>query len=551
MQTKFTIGIDFGTQSGRAILCDIRDGRIVGTAVHEYAHGVVDSSDAATSLVGRRTEVTVGTALQHPSDYLETLRVTIPKILADASVTPDEVVGIGIDFTSCTILPIKSDGTPLCDLDEFRGDVHAYVKLWKHHGAIAEADYINSHASPEFLANFGGAISCEHLIPKLWEIKKHAPEVYAAADYIVEAGDWVVGRLTGRLIASACMAGYKAWWTKDEGYPSEFVRSLDGLEDFETKLLPEVKAPGEVAGYLTEEAAKTLGLRQGIPVAVSIIDAHSCVPGAGISKPGEMLAIIGTSACYMLLGDTRQAVEGMCGCVDGGILPGFFGYEAGQCCLGDHFEWFVSNCLPKSYFDEAEKLGVSVHTLLCDKAARLDVGAKTPDSPPLIALDWWNGNRSVLCDYTLSGAMVGLTLNTKPEQVYRALIEATAFGARVILDAFRDAGVEVNRLCVTGGIPQKNRLLDQIYADVLGVEVVVAGSPQCGALGAAMLGAAASGEYSSIAEAIDAMAPEFGERFTPNVENSAKYDKLYAEYKRLHDYFGRGENDVMKRLRDL
>jgi len=547
---KYSLGIDYGTLSGRAVLADVKNGEIIGDLVVEYPHAVIDTRESVSQLVGRDVDIVPSTALQHPDDYLLVLR-SIPKLLGKTGVNAEDVVGIGIDFTSCTPMPVKSDGTPLCFIDEYRSDIHAYVKLWKHHGATAEADAMNANAPEGTLDYYGGSVSCEQLLPKLWEIKHRAPHIYDACDLFVEAGDWVIRRLTGKWVGSTCMAGYKVNRTKEDGYPTEWIKRCEGIEDAESKLLCDIREPGTSVGTLTAEAAAMTGLAEGTPVSAAIIDAHACVPGAGISEEGKLLGIIGTSACYMLLSSQKHKVGGICGMVDGGIIPGFYGYEAGQSCMGDHFEWFIENCVPKSYYDEAEAKGVSIHTLLCDKASQLAPGSGTAESSPLIALDWWNGNRSVLCDHTLTGTIVGLTLGTRPEQIYRALIEATAYGARMIIEAFRSEGVTVDELYVTGGIPQKNKLLDQIYADVLGIPVKLAACTQCGALGAAMLGAAASGVYGTVGEAINAMGAGVGEEYYPNRANTAKYDKLFDEYKILHDYFGRGANDVMKRLRTM
>nr|MBQ4318469.1 ribulokinase [Clostridia bacterium] len=550
-QTKYALGIDYGTLSGRAVLASVENGSIIADAVFEYPHAVCDSSDAVSALTGVKTDIVPGTALQHPSDYIDVLKNTVPKLLEKTGIAPENIVGIGIDFTSCTPMPVKADGTPLCFIDEYRGNPHSYVKLWKHHGAIKETDFINAHIPKELVRDFGGAVSCEAMIPKLWEIKNSAPEIYDACELFVEAGDWIIHRLTGCWAGSSCMAGYKAQWTKERGYPSEFIASLPGLENAVDKLIKNILEPGDCAGYLTKEAAALTGLCEGTPVSAAMIDAHSCVPGAGVSKPGVMCAIIGTSACYMLLSKENPPVEGCCGIVDGGILPGFYGYEAGQCCLGDHFEWFIENCLPKSYYDEAEKRGMSVHALLTEKASALSCGSGTADSGALMALDWWNGNRSVLCDHTLTGMIVGLTLNTRPEQIYRALIEATAYGARRIIEAFEESGIRIESITATGGIPQKNKLLDKIYADVLGIPVITLDCDLCGALGAAMLGASASGVYGTLGEAVEKMCAKADVTYMPDAENAKKYDILYEEYKKLHDCFGRGENDVMKRLRGM
>jgi L-ribulokinase len=307
---------------------------------------------------------------------------------------------------------------------------------------------------------------------------------------------------------------------------------------------------GDKAGELTEQAARWTGLRPGTAVAIANVDAHVSVPAATVTEVGRMVIIMGTSNCHMVLGEQEKRVPGMCGVVEDGIIPGLFGFEAGQSCVGDHFAWFVDNCVPAAYEREADERGVNLHQLLEEKAAQLAVGESG-----LLALDWWNGNRSTLVDVDLTGLLLGATLATKPEEIYRALIEATAYGTRVIVEAFEDNGVAVNEIVATGGLPDRNALLMQIYADVTGREIVVAGTSQAGALGSAMFGAVAAGEarggYDTIFQAAQQMARLKDIVYRPIPGNQATYDKLYAEYVTLYDYFGRGENDVMKRLKAI
>jgi L-ribulokinase len=292
------------------------------------------------------------------------------------------------------------------------------------------------------------------------------------------------------------------------------------------------------------------GLREGTAVAVANVDAHVSVPAVGITSPGKMLVIIGTSSCHMILGDEEKEVPGMCGVVEDGIIEGLYGYEAGQSCVGDHFQWFVENCAPAEYRAEADARGVDLHALLTEKAARLK-----PGESGLVALDWWNGNRSVLVDVDLTGIIVGMSLATRPEEIYRALVEATAYGTRMIIDTFEENGVPVNEFYAAGGIAEKNPFIMQIYADVINREIRISGSPQAPALGAAMFGAVAAGKdnggFDNIQEAADVMAKVRDTTYKPVAENMKTYEMLYAEYRILHDYFGRGRNDVMKRLKQI
>ncbi|SIS74965.1 ribulokinase [Alicyclobacillus vulcanalis] len=548
---KYSIGVDYGTQSGRAVLVEIGTGREIATAVKPYTHGVMDEY-----LPDGVTRLEPDWALQHPRDYLEVLEETIPELLRTSGVRPEDVIGIGIDFTSCTMLPIRRDGTPLCFDPRFERHPHAYVKLWKHHAAQDEANKLNEIATERkepFLARYGGKISSEWMIPKIWQILDEAPEIYDAADAMVEATDWIVMQLTGKLVRSSCPAGYKSIWHKRTGYPSpEFFKALHPrLERIvEEKLWGPILPIGSKAGELTEAMARRTGLVPGTPVAVGNVDAHVSMPAVGITEPGKMLMIIGTSTCHVLLGTEERAVPGMCGVVEDGIIPGYMGYEAGQSCVGDHFEWWIENGVPPAYWDEARREGIGIHELLTRKAAQY-----RPGETGLLALDWWNGNRSTLVDADLTGLLLGATLATKPEEIYRALIEATAYGTRMIVETFRASGVPVDEMYACGGIAQKNELMMQIYADVLNMPIFIGASTQAPALGAAMFGAVAAGKarggYDSIEEAAREMGSVREKPYTPNPSAVRVYDELYREYARLYDYFGRGENNVMKVLKRL
>ncbi len=547
---KYSIGVDFGTLSGRAVLVNVVTGEELADSVFDYPHGVMDET------LPDGTRLGVDWALQHPQDYLDVFSHTIPGVLEKSGVSPADVIGVGIDFTACTVLPVKADGTPLCFLPKFAGNPNAYVKLWKHHAAQDKANALNETASSmgeEWLARYGGKISSEWAFPKLWQILDESPKVYEAMDAFVEAADWVIWQLTGKQTRNSCTAGYKAMWSKSEGYPSKaFFKALDPRMEnvIEEKFSGPVTPLGGKAGELIEAAAKLTGLNPGTAVAVANVDAHVTVPAVKIDSAGKMLAIMGTSTCHMLISDKEVKVPGICGVVEDGILPGFFGYEAGQSCVGDHFAWFIDNCLPKEYFDAAEKEGVNIHKYLRSKAEKLKVGESG-----LLALDWWNGNRSVLVDVDLTGVMLGMTLQTKPEEIYRALIEATAYGTRKIIETFRENGVPVEEFYASGGISQKDPMTMQIYADVIGIPIKIAGSLQGPALGSAIFGAVAAGKqaggYDSVMEAAQAMGKLRDEVYIPIAENVKAYDKLYAEYSILHDYFGRGANDVMKRLKEL
>ncbi len=548
---KYAIGLDFGTESGRAVLVDVTDGHEVATAVHPYGDGVIDEV-----LPGTELDLPHDFALQNPADYIEVLRVTIPAVMQEGEVDTQDVIGLGTDFTACTMLPIDATGAPLCQKPEWRDNPYAWVKIWKHHAAQPEANRLNEIAAERgegWLKRYGGKISSEWLFPKIWETLNKAPEVYQAADRFMEAADWIVLQMTGQERRNSCTAGYKAIWHKHEGFPdAAFFAALDPRlkRVVDDKLSRQIYPLGQRAGGLTPAMAELTGLQPGTAVSIGNVDAHVSVPAATVVEQGRMVIIMGTSNCHMVLGTEEHAVPGMCGVVEDGIIAGFHGYEAGQSCVGDHFAWFVRTCAPAEYHEEAEDRGVDLHRLLEEKAAQ-----QRPGEHGLLALDWWNGNRSVLVDVDLTGLLLGATLATRAEDIYRALIEATAYGTRMIIDTFEQNGVAVDEIVACGGLPERNKLLMQIYADVTGREIKVSASQQTPALGSAMFGAvaagAAAGGYDTIVDAARYMARLKDEVYTPVAQHRKVYDELYGEYERLHDYFGRGENEVMKRLKAL
>jgi L-ribulokinase len=539
------VGIDFGTLSGRAVVVRIADGDELGTAVHEYRHGVMDQTLAWTG-----EPLPPDWALQDPDDYIDVLRHAVPAAMTAAGIDPGRVAGIGTDFTACTVLPARSDGTPLCRLPQFRGRPHAYPKLWKHHASQPQADRINAIARERgepWLARYGGRISAEWEFAKALQLLEEDPEIYRAADRWIEAADWIIWQLAGVETRNACTAGYKGIW-QDGRYPArEYLRALhpDFAGFAADKLARSVAPLGGRAGSLTGQAAAWTGLPAGIAVAVGNVDAHVTAPAADAVAPGQMVAIMGTSTCHVMNGAVLAEVPGMCGVVDGGIVAGSFGYEAGQSGVGDIFAWCAEHAVPPAYHDAARRRGITVHDLLTAEAA-----AQRPGGHGLLALDWLNGNRSVLVDHHLSGVIVGLTLASRAPDIYRALLESTAFGTRVIIDAFRGAGLPVTELVIAGGL-MRNELLMQIYADVTGLPLSLAGSAQAPALGSAIHAAVAAGGHRDVPSAAAAMGRRHRGAFTPDPAAAAVYDDLYAEYVRLHDYFGRGANEVLHRLRAL
>jgi L-ribulokinase len=489
-------------------------------------------------------------ALQVPSDYVAVLRTAVPEALAASGVRAEDVIGIGTDFTACTILPVLADGTPLCELPEFADRRHVYVKLWKHHAAQPQADRINRLAAERgesWLVRYGGRISSEWAFAKGLQLLEEDPEVYERMDHWIEAADWIVWQLCGRYVRNACTTGYKAIY-QDGQYPSrEYLAALNpafvGFVD--DKVAHPIGQLGQLAGGLTAQAAEWTGLPEGIAVCVGNVDAHVTAPAAQAVEPGQMLAIMGTSTCHVMNSDRLGEMPGMCGVVDGGIVPGLWGYEAGQTGVGDIFAWFVETSVPAGYATSAAQRGQGVHEYLSDLAAGQPVGGHG-----LVALDWHNGNRSVLVDHDLSGLVVGASLSTRPEDVYRALIEATAFGTRIIIEGFEKSGVPVAELVTAGGLT-KNPLLMQIYSDVTRLPLGVIGSEQGPAVGSAIHAAVAAGAYPDIHVAARAMGRVTRGVFTPDEQRARAYDALFPEYTALHDYFGRGGNEVMHRLRRI
>ncbi|MEN6315462.1 MAG: ribulokinase [Clostridiaceae bacterium] len=548
---KYSIGVDFGTLSARAVLVEVDTGNIISTAVKNYKYAVLDEY-----LPDGVTKLELDWALQYPGDYIEAMGTVIKAVLKESKISPEDIAGLGTDFTECTMLPVDKDGTPLCMKDEYKSNPHSYVKLWKHHAAQEEANKLNRIAAERgeaFLARYGGKISSEWMIPKIWQILDEAPEIYYAADRFMEAADWITLQLTGEVKRNSCTAGYKSIWHKQEGYPlKEFFKALDPrLENvIDEKLGRKIYPLGTKAGEITGKTAELTGLKVGTAVAVGVGDAHCAVPGIGITEPGKMLMVMGTSGCDMLLSDREVMVPGICGVVEDGIVPGYFGYEAGQACMGDHFQWFVQNCVPAGYYKEAEEKNINIFTLIENKANSL-----RPGESGLLALDWWNGNRSVLVDADLSGVILGCSLATKPEEIYRALVEAIAYGKKMIIETFKQNGVSINELYAAGGIPDKSSLTMQIFADVMNMDIKMAASPHSCAIGSAMFGTVAAGKdrggYDSIIDAAKAMGKIKDKIYRPIQANVEIYNEIYAEYAILHDYFGRGANDVMKRLRKI
>lgn len=530
---KISLGLDFGTESVRALLVDL-EGRELGNAVINYPHGQITDK-----LPGTGEVLPPDFAFQHPHDWIESSVEAVRDAISGSGIDVSQIIGIGVDFTSCTMLPALKDGTPLCMTDELAGEKFAWPKLWKHHGAITQTDKINRVATErgeDWLSRYGGIIGLEWFFPKILETLEEAPQVYEKTEVWLEGGDWYVWQLVDadaeNLPRSTCQAGYKAMWNSETGFPSpEFFEALHPeMKNVVSEKMPgRMVPPGESAGTLNEKMAEKFGIPAGIPVSACIIDAHSGVPGVGASEAGTFVMVMGTSSCHMLNSLSEESVPGVAGVVKDGILPGYYGYETGQAAVGDAFDW-LRKLLSQDDYSE-----------MMEKAENLPPGAEG-----VLCMDWFNGCRTPLMDGALKGGFIGLNLNHGNHHLYRALMEASAFGVRWIVDILRDNGVPVEKLVATGGLPHHNPLVVKIYADVLGLPVYVHPSKQGPALGAAILGALAAGAevtgFSSVSEAVEKMAGErenIPERTSkvvePDPEATQIYEDVYRKYRKLAD----------------
>ncbi|MDX1928372.1 MAG: ribulokinase [Pirellulaceae bacterium] len=524
--SQVVLGLDFGTESVRALLVDV-SGNELASSVVPFAHGQI-----LDKLPNSEKKLPPAYALQHPNDWLDAAAKATVAARRSAKIDASAIVGIGVDFTSCTMLPTKTDGTPLCLLSEFADEPLAWPKLWKHHGAQKQTDRINEVArarQESFLDFYGGTIGLEWFFPKMLETLECAPKVYQATQVWLEAGDWFVWQLVGgpasSLPRSTCQAGYKGMWNATDGYPSEaYLKAVNPkfASVVKDKMPGQLIPPGKVAGGLTAAMAKRFGLREDTPISAAIIDAHAGVPGAGASAPGTLVMVMGTSSCHMLNSTAGCNVPGVAGVVKDGILPGFYGYETGQAAVGDAFEWL-------------RKLTGSVDL----KQLSVEAAEIAPGADGVLCVDWFNGCRTPLMDGTLRGAFKGLAMHHRPAHLYRALLEASAFGVRWIVEMLREGGVPVKKFIATGGLPHHNPLVVQVYADVLGESILVHPCKHGPALGAAILGALAAGVFSSPASAIRAMSvpkPGSAALYKPSRDSRKVYNQLYADYRGLGDY---------------
>ncbi len=527
---RFALGIDYGTESVCVLLVDIRTGHVAAQAVEFDGHGVIDPSPPTTGWARP-----LDCVLQHPHDWLDSLSIACQSAMKSAGASPDQIVGIGVAFTSCTMLPCLVDGTPLCTVERWKDVPLAWPKLSKHRAARADVDRINEVArerNEPWLSRSGGTVGAESFFPKILETLQDEPSVYEAAQVWIDAGDWLVWQLISGIyphsqrtdiVRSTCQAGFNEMWNKATGYPSrEFFATVDPkMADIVAEKMPgRLESPGARAGLLSPAAAKLLGLREGIPVSAAIIDTHACVPGSGVAAPSTMILVLGATGAYLMNSRINAIPLDIAGVVEEGILPGYTGYEARPSRVGDTLTWV------------ARSLGQSQEQLINDATAL------APGSGGVMALSWLNDRRSPLTHKPVSEAFVGLTPSTTPAQMYRAAIEGCAFHVQAIRESLQAAGVPVRRFVATGELPAKSPLLMQIYADVLGEKIALAESDRPAGLGCAILGCLAAGRevtgYPAISTAIAAMARQREDlRYRPDLPAKKAYAKLYPIYRSL------------------
>ncbi|MHB1835964.1 MAG: ribulokinase [Solirubrobacteraceae bacterium] len=528
--------MDFGTESGRALLLDLGTGEELAVEVVRYASAVIDRALPET---GER--LPHDWALQDPDDWVAVIELGIPPLLQRSGVSANQVVGLGVDFTSCTVLPATADGVPLCKLEHLRGRKHAWPKLWKHHAAQYVADRLNTVAldrGETFLSRYGGRISSEWYFPKLIQIWLEDREIYDQAAAFLEATDWIVWWLTGNEVRQACTAAYKAMWSPDEGLPSReyFQAAYPGFESPDEKLGQSFALLGTRAGTLRPQLARTLGLPETVAVAVGNVDSFVSVPGAGVEQPGAFVTVVGTSICDMLVDPREIRLPGITGVARDGILPGLYGYEAGQAAVGDMLAWLVQTLGPAAGgYEELEAAAAAL----------------APGETGLLALDWFNGNRTILADADLTGAIFGLTLQSTVAEIYRGLAESIAFGNRRIVDNFVEHGLQVDQIVACGGIAQRSPLIMQLFADTSQRPVHVPASEEIPARGAALFGAVAAGFYPDIQAAVAATRPATAHTYTPDRAAGEIYDRVYAVYRELYELLGRSRSELLHDLKRI
>ncbi len=549
--SKYVFGFDFGTLSVRGIALNLETGEETASAEWPYRSGVIQGE-----MKHRPIRLPDEWFLQDPDDWLEGIAKVSKELLKKGNIAPEDVAAVGTDFTSCTLLPIKRDGTPLCKCPEFRDNPNSWPKLWKHHGAQKYAEKIEEYAKSHTVwlkKYFGNSVSSEWVFPKALQVAVESPEIYDAADYFIEAVDWIVMYLTGELTRTNGILGVNAFWNEDTGYPDkEFCKAQAcNFENFVDKLAGKILRVGDYAGNLKADSAKALGLTVNTAVAAGHSDGAVAGCGAGVTESGSMMLVMGTSTCHQMMYKDFHSFDGICSVAADGMIPGLYGYESGQSATGDIFDWFARNCVPAGYFQEAKARGETILQYLGELAEPM-----LPGETGLVALDWLNGNRSILSDYNLSGLIAGLTLNTKPEEIYRSLVEANIFGSKRILDNYEENGVKIKKTYAVGGLALKCPWIMQMCSDVFGTEVYV---PQFGnvpARGAAVCAAVAVNKsdsctgFKTFSDAAKVLVPKEIRVYSPDKVKTELYSPVYGKYKELHDFFGKN-NSFMRDLKEL
>ena len=540
---KYTLGVDFGSLSARAVICRVSDGSVIAQYEQSYPHAVM------TDFLPDGTRIPAGFFLQHPMDYPFALEESVRGALAAAKILREQIIGLSLDFTGCTILPLNQKGEPLCVDAAFESHPYAYVNMWKQRNAQREAQEIEAvirRHDPAMLKRYGGHVAPEMLQCKVLKTLREDPEVFAAADRFIEAQEYMLQLLTGNAVRNTSMAAVKSFWDAEKGYP-EYLGEVHPVFEHPEKtfLRGRMVRPYESAGGLTERMAARLGLCAGIPVAGGHYDAHAAMYALNV-QGGEALMTLGTSSGLVCSDASFREVEGAASAMWDTILPGRYAYASGQPAFGDTLSWYVQNAVPQSVQEAAEKENISVHQYLTREAAKL-----SPGECGMVALDWWNGNRSCLQNGNLSGMLLGMTLTTGAADIYRALLEGISFGMRRMVDSYREQGFDIRVLNTCGGISFKNQLLMQILSDVINLPVRRSRNVPAPAVGACMLSAVAAGAYDTIYDAMAHMHCLEDEVIYPNSAQAETYETLYREYLLLHDTFGRGVNPVMNTLRDI
>lgn len=547
---KYAFGYDFGTDSCRLVCVNIESGEIVSEEELRYPHGVITGYLPDTTI-----RLGTDTCLQDPADYVDVL-VSLSQItLERTGIAPEKILCIGTDFTNCTVVPMQSNGRAMCENPIYRDNPHAWVKLWKHHAAEYCAEEIEKYALERWprIVDYGNTVSSEWLFPKVLQILREDEEIYKLTDTYIEACDWIVFQMTGKLVRNSACLGVNAFYNEEEGgFPDRtFFRDIDSRMEYiiEEKIKGEIKPVGSAAGTLLPEMAQKMGLSEKTIVAVGHGDSEVAACGAGVVEDGSMLIVMGTSTCQQMMHKRKKAFKGLCAVVKDGMIPGMYAYESGQSAVGDIFKWFSQNAVSKELLEEANRRNLDMLKLLDEKAEKLNVGENG-----IVCLDWLNGNRSILMNYSLTGLSMGMTLETKPWEIYRGYVEATAFGCRMIIDSYRDAGISVRKIIATGGLTQKSKFVAQVYADILGVDVHVPQMRNMSAVGSAVCAAVALGKeqggYENFASATSAMIHTDEIVYCADLKRHEIYNELYTIYCELYSYFG-GKTDLMMRLKKI